>query len=77
MCLLNNSKELEGQVRTVVIQSFSESCDGEPLAGGASTENVNRVCSDMVHKPLCRKISQIRDFRVVMLEHGLWELLDL
>jgi hypothetical protein len=40
-CAASKSKKLKGQVATVVIQSTSESGDGEGLTGGSAHENID------------------------------------
>jgi len=42
--LINNAAKLKGEVATLVIQSTSESGDGEGLAGCAAHEKVNWCC---------------------------------
>tara|TARA_R100001594_G_C3904021_1_gene231596 strand:+ start:122 stop:565 length:444 start_codon:yes stop_codon:yes gene_type:complete len=72
--LVNNLAESEGQVTTVIVQSSSESCNAEALAGGSSDKKVN--CSGSFSKVVIGDVSEVRYRRPMMRQHGARKLFN-
>ena len=71
---MSKSAKLEGEVATVVIQSASQPGNAEGLAGCPADKEVD--LSILVLLNGC-EVAVKRHFRVVVLQHGARELLDL
>jgi len=66
--------KFKGQVATRVIHSEALAGDREGLAGGSSDKKVNWAD---IRSLYLGEVAQIGHMRVMVLEHGTWERLDL
>jgi hypothetical protein len=71
---LSQSAKLERKVTTVVVQTASQSCNAEGLAGCSADEEVN--LSIFVFLNGCEVAVQ-RHVGVSVFKHGAWELFNL
>ena len=71
---MSKSAKLKGEVTTVVVQTASQSCDAEGLAGCAADEEVDVSIFVFLNGG---EVAVQRHVWVSVLKHGAWELFNL